>query len=94
MWQVLDWLASGMTETAIRAKYPELETEAFRACLAFAAARFKPLDYSLTNSQEEDSEEWSEAAKASGWRDKVFSSGCGSPVTSLLKSEVPNKNSR
>ena len=58
VWQVLEWLASGTTETAIRAKCPELKTEDFRACLAFAAARLKPPDYSRTNSQEENSEEW------------------------------------
>ncbi|WP_241502217.1 DUF433 domain-containing protein [Hymenobacter glacialis] len=58
VWQVLDWMASGMSEAAIRAKCPELEAEDLRACLAFAAARLKPLDYSQNDSQNEKSDEW------------------------------------
>ncbi len=36
---VLEYLASGMTETQILADFPELTTEDVRACLAFAADR-------------------------------------------------------
>ena len=40
---VLDYLASGMTEDAILADFPELTREDIRACLAFAADREKRL---------------------------------------------------
>ena len=36
---VLEYLASGMTETQILADFPELTTADVRACLAFAADR-------------------------------------------------------
>ena len=36
---VLDYLASGMTEDEIIADFPELTSEDIRACLAFAADR-------------------------------------------------------
>lgn len=36
---VLDYLASGMTEEEILADFPELTSEDIRACLAFGAAR-------------------------------------------------------
>lgn len=36
---VLEYLASGMTETQILADFPELTAEDVRACLAFAADR-------------------------------------------------------
>jgi uncharacterized protein (DUF433 family) len=36
---VLDYLASGMTEEEILADFPELTSEDIRACLAFAADR-------------------------------------------------------
>ena len=36
---VLEYLASGMTEDQILADFPELEREDIRACLAFAADR-------------------------------------------------------
>lgn len=39
VYDVLGWLASGMTEQEILVDYPELELEDIRACLAFAAAR-------------------------------------------------------
>ena len=100
VWQVLEWLASGTTETAIRAKCPELETEDFRACLAFAAARFKPLDYFRTNSQEEDSEEWVQSRQSQWLAEQSFLKRLREPshfpleAASVLKSEVPNKNSR
>jgi uncharacterized protein (DUF433 family) len=39
VYDVLGWLASGMSEAEILADYPELELEDIRACLAFAADR-------------------------------------------------------
>ena len=36
---VLEYLASGMTEAEIVRDFPELELEDIRACLAFAAER-------------------------------------------------------
>ena len=101
VWQVLEWLASGMTETTIRAKYPELETEDFRACLAFAAARFKLLDCSRTNSQEEDSEERVQSRQSQWLAEQSFLKRLREPsylpleAASVLKSsEVPGENSR
>jgi uncharacterized protein (DUF433 family) len=40
---VLDYLASGMTEAEILADFPYLEAEDLRACLAFAADRDRRL---------------------------------------------------
>ena len=40
---VLEYLASGMTEAQILAEFPELESEDIRACLAFAAERERRL---------------------------------------------------
>ncbi|MGH7163189.1 MAG: DUF433 domain-containing protein [Planctomycetota bacterium] len=40
---VLDYLASGMTEDQILADFPELTSEDIRACLAFAADRERRL---------------------------------------------------
>jgi uncharacterized protein (DUF433 family) len=40
---VLEYLASGMTEAEILADFPDLEREDIRACLAFAAARERRL---------------------------------------------------
>jgi uncharacterized protein (DUF433 family) len=40
---VLEYLASGMTETEIIADFPELTSEDIRACLAFAAERERRL---------------------------------------------------
>ena len=37
MWDVLGWLATGMTEEQIIADYPELEKEDFRAVFDYAA---------------------------------------------------------
>jgi uncharacterized protein (DUF433 family) len=37
VYDVLDYLASGMTEAEILADFPDLTTEDIRACLAFAA---------------------------------------------------------
>ena len=39
VYDVLDWLASGMSETEILEDYPELTQDDIRACLAFAANR-------------------------------------------------------
>lgn len=39
VYDVLGWLASGMSETDILADHPDLEPEDIRACLAFAADR-------------------------------------------------------
>ncbi len=40
---VLEYLASGMTEDEILAEFPDLEREDIRACLAFAAERERKL---------------------------------------------------
>jgi len=39
VYDVLDYLASGMTEAEILADFPDLEAADIRACLAFAADR-------------------------------------------------------
>jgi uncharacterized protein (DUF433 family) len=39
VYDVLDYLASGMTEAQILADFPALQEEDIRACLAFAADR-------------------------------------------------------
>jgi len=39
VYDVLDWLATGMSEPEILEDYPELTQEDIRACLAFAANR-------------------------------------------------------
>ena len=43
VYDVLDYLASGMTEDEILRDFPELEREDIRACLAFAADRERRL---------------------------------------------------
>lgn len=43
VYDVLDYLASGMTETEILNDFPELSTDDLRACLAFAADRERRL---------------------------------------------------
>ncbi len=43
VYDVLDYLASGMTEAQILDDFPELEPEDIRACLAFAADRERKL---------------------------------------------------
>ncbi len=43
VYDVLDYLASGMTEDEIVSDFPELEKEDIRACLAFAADRERNL---------------------------------------------------
>lgn len=37
VWEVLDWLAAGRSETEILADYPELEQADFRAVFDYAA---------------------------------------------------------
>ena len=39
VYDVLDWLASGLSEVEILEDYPELTQHDIRACLAFAANR-------------------------------------------------------
>ena len=39
VYDVLGWLAAGMTEAEILADYPELVSEDIRACLTYAAER-------------------------------------------------------
>ena len=43
VYDVLEYLASGMTEGQILADFPDLEAEDIRACLAFAADRERRL---------------------------------------------------
>lgn len=43
VYDVLDYLASGMSEDEILRDFPELEREDIRACLAFAADRERKL---------------------------------------------------
>lgn len=43
VYDVLAWLASGMSEEQIIEDYPELSKEDIRACLAFAADRERQL---------------------------------------------------
>jgi len=43
VYDVLEYLASGMTETQIIADFPDLSLEDIRACLAFAADRERRL---------------------------------------------------
>ena len=43
VYDVLDYLASGMTEAEILADFPELTADDLRACLAFAADRERRL---------------------------------------------------
>jgi uncharacterized protein (DUF433 family) len=45
---VLDYLASGMTEQDIISDFPELTREDIRACLAFAADREQRLSIAAT----------------------------------------------
>ncbi len=43
VYDVLEYLAGGMTEAQIVADFPDLAVEDIRACLAFAAARERRL---------------------------------------------------
>lgn len=59
VWQVLEWLASGLTTDEIITQHPALEPEDFQACLAFAAGRLKPLARAIEPPAEaENSEQW------------------------------------
>jgi uncharacterized protein (DUF433 family) len=44
VYDVLDYLASGMSEAQILRDFPDLTTDDLRACLAFAADRERKLD--------------------------------------------------
>jgi uncharacterized protein (DUF433 family) len=44
VYDVLDYLASGMTHAEILADFPDLTEEDIRACLAFAADRERKLE--------------------------------------------------
>jgi uncharacterized protein (DUF433 family) len=44
VYDVLDYLASGMTEAQILADFPALQPQDIRACLAFAADREKKFE--------------------------------------------------
>ena len=43
VYDVLEYMAGGMSEDEILADFPDLEAEDLRACLAFAAARERRL---------------------------------------------------
>jgi len=43
VYDVLEYLAGGMTETEILGDFPDLKAEDIRACFAFAAARERRL---------------------------------------------------
>jgi len=43
VYDVLEYLAGGMSEDEVRASFPDLKGEDVRACLAFAAARERRL---------------------------------------------------
>lgn len=43
VYEVLDYLASGMTEAEILSDFPDLTSEDLKACLAFAADRERKL---------------------------------------------------
>ena len=58
VWQVLDWLATGHSEAEILAAHSELESGDFRACLAFAAERLKPLIRAVPAAPDQHSEAW------------------------------------
>ncbi|MGD9584313.1 MAG: DUF433 domain-containing protein [Lysobacterales bacterium] len=49
VYDVLDWMAQGMTEQQIVEDYPELVVEDIRACLAFAADREHRLTVASSN---------------------------------------------
>ncbi|MBI3934256.1 MAG: DUF433 domain-containing protein [Acidobacteria bacterium] len=47
VYDVLEYLAGGMTEDAILADFPDLTRDDIRACLAFAAARERRVENSV-----------------------------------------------
>lgn len=48
VYDVLEYLAGGMSEDQILADFPDLTLDDLRACLAFAAARERRLSHSAT----------------------------------------------
>ena len=58
VWQVLDWLAAGRPESELLTAHPGLEPADFRACLAFAAERLKPLARAQFTAPDQNSETW------------------------------------
>ena len=48
VYEVLEYMAGGMTEDQILSDFPDLSREDLRACLAFAAARERRLANSVT----------------------------------------------
>ena len=47
MYDVLEYLAGGMSEDHVLTDFPDLTREDIRACLAFAAARERRLENSV-----------------------------------------------
>ncbi len=47
VYDVLEYLAGGMTEEKVLVDFPDLEPEDIRACLAFAASRERRLSNSV-----------------------------------------------
>jgi uncharacterized protein (DUF433 family) len=47
VYDVLEYLAGGMSEDEILADFPDLSLESIRACLAFAATRERRLENSV-----------------------------------------------
>ena len=47
VWQVLEYLASGMSEAEILADYPDLEAGDFQACLLYAVFLLKKIGTTL-----------------------------------------------
>ncbi len=45
VYDILEYLASGMTEDEILVDFPEIEREDIRACLSFAADRERKLSF-------------------------------------------------
>lgn len=48
MYDLLEYLAGGMTEDEILDDFPDLSREDIRACLAFAAARERRIAYAAS----------------------------------------------
>lgn len=62
---VLEYLASGMTEAEILADYPDLEAEDLRACQAYAASLLQRRVSPLLSMNGKTDEEWN-AGRISG----------------------------
>ena len=90
VWQVLEWLAAGLTEAAVRAEHPELEPEDFRACLAFAAARLKPLHHPAPAPEDENSEAWVQRRQSRWLAEQAFLKQLWEPSSAAgARSELP-----